>query len=122
MKPLKIIENNKRFFVWVYDVYLFLLIAFIIFMFIIGFGSSLWDNETLMSIILIPIIVLAFVCGFANIFFGYYYSKKNEKNNWSVWGLITIFFGIFPYFLIFVPLHYSIKLRPYWMGKKKSVY
>jgi uncharacterized membrane protein HdeD (DUF308 family) len=122
MKPLKIIENNKRFFVWVYDIYFFLLIAFIGFMFIIGFESPLWDNETLMTIIILPIIILALICGFANIFFGFYYTKKNEKNNWAVWGFISILFGLFPYVLIFLPLHYFIKLRPYWVGKKKSVY
>lgn len=122
MKPLKIIENNKRFFAWIYDVYFFLLIAFIVFMFIIGFGSPLWDNEILMNTLLIPIGILALVCGFANIFFMYYYNKSKKAGNWGAWSMISIFLGLFPYLLIFLPLHYFIKLRPYWMGKKKSVY
>ena len=117
MKPLKFIEDNKRIFAWIYDIYLFILVSSIILIFFLGFDNEFLNND----FFVFPLMALIILCSFANIFFMYYYNKSGKTGSWGAWGLISIFLGVLPYALIFVPLNYSIKLRPYWIGKKKGL-
>jgi hypothetical protein len=117
MKPLKFLENNKRIFAWIYDIYFLILIMTISLVFFLGFDNELLNSD----FFIFPIIGLIIICSFANIFFMYYYNKSGKTGSWGAWGFISILLGIFPYALIFVPLNYFIKLRPYWVGKKKEV-
>jgi di/tricarboxylate transporter len=99
----KWIEKNKRTFAWIYDIWISLLLIFLAFLFIIKKDYFVF---LVISFLLLTMITL---------FFNVYYEHKEK--NYTSWGLLIVFVQ-----LIGVPLYYLKKLRPYWIGKKKSVY
>lgn len=117
MKQLKFIDNNKRIFAWIYDIYFLILLLAISLIFFLGYDNELLNGD----FFLYPFIGLILICSLANIFFGSYYRGDGKTGSWEAWRFISICLGIFPYVLIFVPLNYFIKLRPYWIGTKKEV-
>lgn len=118
MELSKSIKNNKKLFVKTYDAYFMLIIFLIVALIFLGFENPFLNS----NIFVYPVVGFIILCSLANIFFMYYYNEKRKMNNWGVWAFISIVVGILPYALIFVPLHYFIKLRPYWKGKKEKIY
>lgn len=110
--------KKERIFVWIYDVYILVIISLLVLLF--GFNNPKID--LFLDFLFIPLIAFIIIISFANIYFTYHYDKEQEAKHWRTWGLISILFGVFPYALIFIPIQYFLKLRPYWTGKTKSVY
>lgn len=103
MKPLRFIEDNKRIFAWIYDIWFLILIGSFVMIFV--------NEDSLFVYFLVSFVGMTLITLGLNIYYEY-----KEKNH-TLWS-----FGIVLVQIIFVPLYYFLKLRPYWTKKEKRVY
>lgn len=95
--------KKERIFAWIWDIWILILVLSAIMLFVQDTDFFVYPLVSFVGMTL------------ATLGFQIYYEYK-EKNH-TAWGL-----GIVLVQIVCVPLYYFLKLRPYWVGKRKSVY